>query len=359
MEKKLWLALSRIEGAGQTAVLTIVSHLGSPGRLLHASLEDCAGLGIHPSKVRKILEGLKRSEPGDEEEHIREKGISIVTWADDEYPSNLRHIYDPPLVLYVKGQFHKSDDESIAVVGARKASNYGRSAAEMLAQALAERKITVVSGMARGIDACAHRGALAGGGRTIAVLGCGVDIVYPAEHRRLMDEIERKGAVVSEYPPGTKPLKHHFPARNRIIAGITLGTLVVEASLNSGSLITADFAMDSGREVFAVPGSLFDDLSKGPHRLVKEGAKLVENVEDILQELRIERASLPAPPSHTGELSEIEREILSHLPREGRGAAHLSEEMGIEAEKVLAELSIMEMKGHIRKGAGNLYMPAF
>jgi DNA processing protein len=358
MEKKIWLALSKIEGVGPAVILKIIAHLGSPDKLLEASIDDCTSLDVNPGKIRKVFDGLRRSDPDFDYEHLMKLGARCVTWDDEEYPQNLRQIYDPPLVLYVKGELLKRDNDSIAIVGARKASAYGRSIAEMLAQALAQRGITVVSGMARGIDASAHKGALMGSGRTIAVLGCGTDLVYPPENKRLKEEIENCGAIVSEYSPGTEPLKHHFPARNRIIAGMTLGTLVVEASLKSGSLITADFAMDFGREVFAVPGNIYDDLCHGPHRLIKDGAKLVEGVQDILEELRIEKMSAPPESSRKADLSDIERTILLNLPRQGKAAANLSEDIGLDAEKVLAQLSLMEMKGLIRRSTGNLYVPA-
>lgn len=217
-----------------------------------------------------------------------------MTPADPEYPDALRTIFDPPSPLYVRGRIAPQDALAIAIVGARRATEYGKAVARWLARDLARCGVTVVSGLARGVDAEAHRGALDAGGRTLAVLGCGPDVVYPREHARLMDEVIGQGAVVSEFPPGTPPHPGQFPPRNRIISGLSLGVVVVEGRPDSGTLITADAALEQGREVFAVPGQIFDETSRAPHRLLLQGAKLVERVEHILEELR-----LPLPASRT------------------------------------------------------------
>ncbi|NQT23051.1 MAG: DNA-protecting protein DprA [Candidatus Omnitrophica bacterium] len=237
--------------------------------------------------IAKNLKTYSSANSLDKEIELIEKlGIKVITIDDKEYPSNLKHIYNPPKVLYVKGKIVPKDHYSIAVVGARKSSTYGRETAARLARELAEKSITVVSGMARGIDTYAHRGALESGGRTIAVLGCGINIIYPPENKSLMEEISKSGAVISEFPINTPPLRRNFPMRNRIISGLSFGVVVVEAAEKSGSLITASLALEQGREVFSVPGRVDTRLSRGTLALIKEGAKLVENVDDILEEVK-------------------------------------------------------------------------
>ncbi len=228
---------------------------------------------------------MKPSETIAQDGKVVAQGHTTLNLADERYPERLRTIPDPPPVLYCDGLPGPEDRLAIAVVGARRATSYGVRVTEALARDLARLGFTIVSGMARGIDAAAHRGALAAGGRTIAVLGCGLDVVYPPEHDRLKAEIARSGSVMTEFPPGTRPLASHFPRRNRILSGLALGVVVVEAAEGSGSLITARLALDQGREVFAVPGPLDAPLSRGPHGLIKQGAKLVETVEDIMEEL--------------------------------------------------------------------------
>ncbi|MCG0274602.1 MAG: DNA-processing protein DprA [Thermosediminibacteraceae bacterium] len=245
--------------------------------------------GINQKICNVILESRKKVNPFEEIKKAAELGAKIITFEDKEYPRLLIEIYDPPPVLYALGEVSVLNQESIAIVGTRKPTSYGRKIAEQMAEELAEFNINVVSGLARGIDSYAHRGALKAGGPTTAVLGCGIDIVYPPENYEIMKEIIKAGCVVTSFPIGTRPLSSNFPARNRIISGISRGTVVVEAAEKSGSLITADFALEQGREVFAVPGSIFSPYSRGTHKLIKQGAKLVENVNDILEELNLKK----------------------------------------------------------------------
>ncbi len=228
--------------------------------------------------------------PGLAEEEIRlarRHGCEIVTQLDEGYPARLREIHDPPLVIYRKGRWPQPDEAAVAIVGSRRASLYGQQAAERLAYELALRGVTVISGLARGIDAAAHRGALRADGRTVAVLGSGMSRLYPPEHEALAAEVAERGAVLSEYPMGMAPLPHNFPRRNRVISGLSLGVVVVEAADRSGALITADMALEQGREVFAVPGPVDSVTSQGTHGLLKQGARLVTSVEDIMDELRL------------------------------------------------------------------------
>jgi DNA processing protein len=217
-------------------------------------------------------------------ELINKNNITVITDRDESYPENLFNIYDRPPLLYIKGNLQK-EDINIAIVGSRLASTYGKFITERISRELAMKGITIVSGMARGIDSAAHRGAIAAQGRTVAVLGCGLDIIYPPENKNLFSDIVQNGAVISEYPPQTQPLSAHFPARNRIISGISYGVVVVEAGEKSGSLITARLALEQGREVFAVPGSIDSVGSRGTNKLIKQGAKLIENIDDILEDI--------------------------------------------------------------------------
>ena len=255
--------------------------------------------GVGPVKLKKLLDQhgsivqvcqviaapLARAEEAIQK--ATEKNALIFSLEDDEYPKLLKNIYDPPPVLYVKGEGFSPDAKTLAIVGTRKASHYGKEIAKKLAFELASLGITVVSGMALGIDTAAHAGALAANGKTIAVFGCGVDVIYPFSNRELARKIESSGAVVSEFPMGTGVDKGHFPRRNRVIAGLSLGVIVVEGHYDSGAMITAKYALDEGREVFAVPGNVELDQSKGPHWLIKQGAKLVESVDDVLEELNM------------------------------------------------------------------------
>jgi DNA processing protein len=303
--------------------------------------------------------------------------VSIITCRDSIYPHNLLNIYDFPPFLYVKGTL-REDDICIAVVGSRMASTYGRFSTERLCRELVMKGITVVSGLARGIDTAAHQGSLAAKGRTIAVLGCGLDIVYPPENKALFEKIPQQGAIVTEFPFGTPPLATNFPARNRIISGLALGVVVVEASYRSGSLITARVALEQGREVFAVPGSIDADGSKGTNKLIKEGAKLIEGADDILEEIlpQIRRKLAPPPPTKVdkptvsadapvGEkpsaprqqtLTNEEGKLLKHLSAGPINVDQLIALTGGKAGEILNTLLLLELKGFIRQLPGKQFV---
>jgi len=289
MEDKLyWLALSLVQGVGAILFKRLVEAFGSPRSVFEASpaaLQQIPGVGS--KTAYHINRFLKTDTLRKQLQLIEKHRVQIVTFNEEAYPELLRTIFDPPPVLYVKGTLSEKDRLAVAVVGSRKSSTYGRSTAEKMGADLAAKGITVVSGLARGIDSFAHRGALKGSGRTIAVLGNGVDQIYPIENRSLYEEVVEKGAVISEFPMGTPPDRKNFPVRNRIISGLSLGIVVVEAGDRSGALITADQALEQGREVFAIPGNISSYTSRGTHRLIKQGAKLVETVEDILEELSL------------------------------------------------------------------------
>jgi DNA processing protein len=303
-------------------------------------------------------------------EGARLGATTILNLADERYPERLRAIHDPPAVLYCDGVPEPQDRQAVALVGSRKATPYGLRVTEALAGELSRLRFTIVSGFARGIDAAAHRAALAAGGRTIAVLGCGLDVDYPPGHKSLHAEIAASGAVLTEFEPGTPPLAAHFPRRNRIISGLALGVVVIEAAEDSGSLITARLALEQGREVFAVPGPIEAPTSRGPHSLLKQGAKLVEKVEDIVEELlpQLEHTLTLTPtlsPRGRGKgegefpepksLSPEERTILELLSREPRHLDELTEQSSLAAADVARILLGLELKALVRQFPGQQY----
>ena len=291
----------------------------------------------------------------------RQAGVRVVTREQSGYPKALREIYDPPLALYIRGSM-PSEEVAIAVVGSRHASRYGLQTAERLAYDLALRGVTIVSGLARGIDGAAHRGALKAGGRTIAVLGSGLSIVYPPEHEQLAQQIREQGALVSEYPMTMEPLAQNFPRRNRIISGLSLGVVVVEAAARSGALITAGCALEQGREVFAVPGPITTPTSQGTHHLLKDGAKLVTSVEDILEELRLAPqpvavAASSASAKTTQPLPEAEQRVLACVSGdEPRYIDLIAEESGLEMSAVSSLLSQLELRHAVRQLPGKRFV---
>ena len=369
----IWVALKSVEGVGNVAYRNLLAAFGSPDRVFEATLpqlEQTAGLNHKTARNIKDFRGLQRARA--EIDRAAREGVSIVTVKDPDYPERLRKIYDYPPILYIKGTL-APEDIPVAVVGSRNASPYGRFVTERLCRELALRGVTVVSGLARGIDTCAHRGALAGRGRTIAVMGCGIDVIYPLENRKLHGEIASNGAVVTELPFGTEPDRPHFPARNRIISGMSLGVLIVEAGEKSGSLITARCALEQGREVFAVPGSIDLPGSRGTNSLLRQGAKLVEGVEDILEEILPQLEHPPAvtqrqpsgpvstpaahvQPAATREaLTEKESRLLGLITEKPLDADTIINRSGLAAAEVLAVLLTLELKGHVLQLPGKLF----
>ncbi len=291
-------------------------------------------------------------------------GISLIPLGDAKYPPLLGKVFDPPMLLYLKGSLSEADGKGIAVVGSRKATAYGKSAAERLAGGMASRGVTVVSGMARGIDTVVHHAALAQGGRTVAVLGCGLSNCYPPDNKKLMDRITESGAVISEFSMATKPFPHHFPRRNRIISGMTYGTLVVEAAKNSGALITADFALEQGRDVFAVPGPVGGWASEGTNRLIKQGAaKLTETVEDLLDEIPAwkiaasQRVSRQASPQES-RVSEEARRLYTALSVQPEHIDVLTRRSGLAIQHMSACLMELELSGLVKQFSGKLFARA-
>jgi DNA processing protein len=372
-ELKYWIALKWVEGVGNVAFKTLIEAFGSPQKVFEAPLPHIKAVpGIGAGTAHQIRDFADWKKVETELEGAERAGVSIVTSQDPLYPPSLACIYDNPAFLYVKGSL-SDEDINVAVVGSRMASTYGRYTTERLCRELAMRGITVVSGLARGIDSAAHRGALSGRGRTIAVLGCGIDIVYPSENERLFKEIAENGAVVSEFPMGTAPNAPNFPARNRIISGLSLGVVVVEAGEKSGSLITARVALEQGRDVFAVPGSIDTSGARGTNKLIKQGAKLIENVDDIIEEILPQtrrkplpaslvegrknpggrREKSPAPKDHA--LTESEMALWQILSEKPVHIDHIISSAGLSAREVLNILLRLELQGLITQRPGGMY----
>ena len=362
-----WLALKLAPGLGTRLASRLVMALGSPRAVLQASPGALEEHGVAPLQARSLSQPSLFEEAVKELERIRKEGCEIVTFADPRYPERLRQIFDPPVVLYARGKVDLLQAPCLAVVGARKPTPYGLAVAERMSSDLASRGLVVVSGLARGIDSAAHRGALEGG-KTIAVQGCGIDLCYPSENKRLKAQIEQTGLVISEFPMGAFAAPQNFPIRNRVISGLSLGVLVVEAAQYSGSLITARLAMEQNREVFCVPGNITNKFSWGPNTLIKQGAKLVQDWKDVIEELpAAERQRLMAVPEEQSEtsaplftesLGETEKALYALLSvEEARQIDNILESLPqCSASEVLAALLELEIKGRVRQLPGKNYV---
>jgi len=353
-EREAMIALNLVGTIGGMKMAALMERFGSARDSLHASgsaLRDVVGIGpVTAERIAAVRDGKLLTE---ELTKASKLGVTILTLLDPEYPERLRTIDYPPPVLYVRGAILPCDELSLAVVGSRRGTTYGRRVARHLAGEAAGAGFTVVSGMARGVDSEAHRGALQRGGRTLAVLGCGVDVAYPPENAKLADEIAGNGALVSERSLGTRPFGQNFPARNRIISGLALGVVVVEAGERSGALITARFAADQGREVFAVPGDIANPLSRGTHRLIKDGARLVEGMDDILDELGIDPSRLGRQGATGGAcLPVAEKRVLEALGFSPTSADDIVHETGLAPQDVAAALGSLELRGLVERSFG-------
>jgi len=356
-----WIILSKIPHLGPKRCRQLVEYFGSPKKVLSASSKSLLRVPeIGEKMVSSIIQERERIDVDEDLKTIDRLGIHLISFQDDKYPQNLLHTFNPPSLLYIRGSLKEEDKDAVAMVGTRRATIYGKMMVRKLARDLAKEGLTIVSGMARGVDTAAHLGALEAGGRTIAVLGCGVDVVYPLENRRLMAEIIESGAVISEFPLRTSPEGVNFPRRNRIISGLSKGVVVVEAPLRSGALITADFALEEGREVFAVPGNINSPYSQGTNRLIKQGAKLVEDAQDILEELDLsllgEMKRREGSAKRELSLSLEEEKILNLLGEEPLHIDLLVQESSLPASRVAEVLMRLEIKGLVRQLAGQQFV---
>ncbi len=358
------VALNLVEHVGPVRVRQLLEHFGDAPAILRASRSQLLQVrGIGEETAEAIGNWEKTADLAAELKRIADFGCRVVIQSDSEYPELLRHIYDPPVVLYMKGELQARDKNSIAMVGSRMTTPYGMEAARKLSYQLAYLGVTVVSGGARGIDSAAHQGALTGKGRTIAVLGTGINLVTPPENAKLFEQIAANGAIVTQFPFNRPGDKQSFPIRNRIVAGMTLGTVVVEANLTSGALITANFATEYGRQVFAVPGRIDSPRSKGCHDLIKKGAKLCEGPEDILSEFEylFPATNRPASAAETGvlpalELSENEQRVYDALDHEQISIDDVIRKSGLPSSAVSVALLSLEMKRLIRQLPGKLFV---
>jgi DNA processing protein len=362
-ERCAWLALTMIPGLGGTVIRELLKRFGDPETILEASVEDLLETeGVRREIARKISGKKFVSDPEDEWRKVEAFGARIIAFADSGYPEYLKELRYPPIVLYAHGLDIPAADNLIAVIGSRNPTHYGLNAAERMGMGLAKRGAGVVSGMAMGIDAAAHWGCLRSGGFPVAVLGTGVDVVYPASNRKLWEQVVQRGLVLSEFPMGTPPEPRNFPIRNRIISGLSKGVVVVEASRKSGSLITANFALDQGREVFAVPGSIDSFKSTGTHMLIKQGAKLVENADDVLEEFDGIYRSDPitggtgAAPELPPDLDPTEKKIVEHIGEYPVHVDHIVRMADTSAGEVLATLMKLELRGIIRQLPGKMFV---
>lgn len=356
-ELRSWLRLSRLELSPRAAA-ALVERFGGPEAVFEASESELKSVDRLTDKgLAKIL-GPTPAALDRDLDTIEQLGLTVIPLLSPDYPSCLKEIYDPPIVLYVNGNILESDKHSIAIVGSRRATVYGRSVAEKIAQDLAARGLTVVSGGARGIDTAAHKGVLAAGGRTIAFLGCGIDVTYPAENKKLFEAMSESGAVVSEFPLGAHPEPWRFPPRNRLISGMSLGVLVCQSPEASGALITAGYAAEQGKDTYAVPGNVDDERNRGCHKLIQEGALLVQDAKDIFRELGLDNdedgpRQLALPVER---LNEQERDIAALLSLEPVPMDEIIEKTGLSAPMVSGTLTILEMKNVIRRVPGNAYV---
>lgn len=352
---KYWIGFNLVKGIGPVRLQSLIDIFGDVKSAWQAQPAQLKSAGLSERLVQRLVNVRQNTDLEHMLEEIRKEGIHILTWADERYPDSLRDIPQSPPVLYMTGNLLDVDRGGVAIVGTRRYTSYGRQVAEEVAGFLAHRGITVISGLARGIDGISHRAALDAGGRTIAVLGSGVDRIYPPEHRKLAQDIVSSGAVLSDYPLGTPPEGGNFPPRNRIISGLSRAIIVVEAGQRSGALITAKYAGDQGREVFAVPGNIYAPQSKGTNILIKEGAHPLLQVQDVMEVLRLAGMPGPAPARRELPSNTAEAEIFRVLDLEPLHVDEICSRVKLPVEKVTSTLAVMEIKGLVRKVAGMEY----
>ncbi len=353
---KYWVGFNLVKGIGPVRLEKLLQYFGDIQAAWEARSYHLQAAGLNDNLVKRISEIRNRVSLDELEQKLRIQGIQVLTWDDQAYPDRLRQIVQSPFVLYIKGQLLAEDAWAVAIVGTRRYSSYGRQVAENISHTLARNGITIISGLARGIDGIAHRTAIDAGGRTIAVLGSGLDILYPPEHRALAEEISKEGALISDYPLGTPPDGSNFPPRNRIISGLSKIIIVIEAGERSGALITATYAAEQGKEVFAVPGKISAPMSKGTNLLIKQGAHPLLDPQDVLDllnmtlvaEQRVIRKALPSDPK--------EAVLYQAVGEEPLHVDEICSQVNLPIEEVTSTLALMELKGMVRKTFGMKYV---
>lgn len=349
-----WVAFRKIKGIGPVRTQRLLEHFGS----LRDAWEADAGLLrtlLEERVVRQIVSERGTTQPEDELALLRAEKIEVVTLLDDRYPLLLREIPSPPPVLFMKGELHEADRRAIAIVGTRRLSPYGREMARTIARDLASAGVTIVSGLARGVDGVSHQAALDAGGRTIALLGSGVRRIYPPDHRSLSERITAQGALISDFLPDTPPDGTNFPARNRLISGMSLGVVVIEAPDRSGALITVDFAADQGRDVFALPGSVLSGASAGCNRILRDGARLIRDAQDVLDDLRLGEAPRQMSIDASAMLDESSRRVLAILTGEPRHIDDIAAEADLDITTLSPMLMSLELQGLVRNAGAQFY----
>jgi len=356
IDKRYWIGFNLIKGIGAVRMQALIQHFGDLEVAWRAAPIDLARAGLSLKLIERIVQARQHVDLEKVWAKIEAQGIKILTWEDEMYPQRLKEIDQPPPVLYIRGSYLPDDLFAVAIVGTRRVTAYGRQITEELAVYLASNGITVVSGLARGVDAIAHQTALKAGGRTIGVLGSGVDKIYPPEHRGLAEKMTESGAIVSDYAPGTPPDASNFPPRNRIISGLSLAVVVIEAGETSGALITAEFAAEQGREVFAVPGSILAPQSKGTNKLIQNGALPLLSVNDLMQALNLTRMGEHKAARKFIPSDETEARLMAVLSEEPLHVDAIRNQTELPIEKVSATLALMELKGMVRQVGGMNYV---
>src|SRR6266542_1514810 len=355
-KKRYWVGFNLIKGIGAVRMQALINHFGDLESAWEAAPIDLARAGLSLKLIERIIQAREQVNLEKVWAKIESQGIKTLTWKDAAYPQRLKEIEQPPPVLYIRGEYLPDDLFAVAIVGTRRVTPYGRQITEELSSYLASNGITVVSGLARGVDAIAHQTALKSGGRTIGVLGSGVDKIYPPEHRQLAERIMESGAIVSDYAPGTPPDASNFPPRNRIISGLSLAVVVIEAGETSGALITAEFAAEQGREVFAVPGSILAPQSKGTNKLIQNGALPLLSVNDLMQALNLTRMGEHKAARKIIPADETEARLMNVLSTEPLHVDEIRTQTELPIEKVSAALALMELKGMVRQVGGMNYV---
>ncbi len=353
--QRYWIGFNLVKGIGTVRFRSLLDTFGDAKTAWQASPDELRQSGLNEKLIENFITIRNDISLDLIWKNICQKGISVLTWEDKDYPDRLREIPQSPPVLYIRGEIMPEDDWAVAIVGTRRITAYGRQVTEKIAVKMAQAGVTVVSGLARGVDGVAHKAILDAGGRTIAVLGCGLDQVYPPEHRKLAERIAQTGALISDYPPGTKPEASNFPPRNRIISGMSLATVIVEAGRRSGALITAGFAAEQGKDVFAVPGNVFSPQSQGTNKLIQDGARILINPQEILETLDLTRINEQSEartilPTNATEAKLFN--ILGHEPMHVDEIGNLTE---LSIEAVTSTLALMELKGMVRQVGGMRY----
>lgn len=352
------LMLSAVPGVGPARIRSLIGKFQTPEAVFKASSADLKRVeGIDERLAEALRRAPSRLWADKQREKLKARGGRLVSYWDDDYPELLRKIYDPPVLLFIRGQIGLSDRKTLAIVGTRRPTGYGRMAAEHFAKACAREGVVVVSGLARGIDTVAHEAAIKSGGGTIGVMGSGLDVPYPPENHGLISRMFQEGCVVSEFPMGTEPAAGHFPRRNRIISGLCRGTVVVEAGEKSGALITAAMALEQGREVFAVPGSIKNRAARGPHRLIREGAKLIENIEDVFVEIPGWQTSAAKTVKQRVLLTDEERRVWAVMSQtDPKHVDDIARETGLNASECMSLLLTMELKDSVLQQNGMMFI---